>query len=93
MLGGEPADYRWELTDLNYLSVACAAANALAWQLGDQVLVYRADTLSPVDSRGAAVEHRAGVLEHHSTVVRVARLAAMLMHPAAAETSTVAAAS
>lgn len=95
-LGGDPADYQWEMVDLNYLSVACAAANALAWRLGDQVLVYQADTLSPVDSRGDAIAHRAGVLEHHRTVVRTAPLAAMLTHRAAgpaAETSTVAAAS
>ena len=33
----------WELADINYLSVACAAANAVFWGLGDNVLVYRAD--------------------------------------------------
>lgn len=77
-LGGDPGDYGWELADINYLSVACAAANTVIWGLGDHVLVYRADTLAPGDHRGDAVRRRAQVLEHHREVLRAARLAAIL---------------
>lgn len=77
-LGGDPAHYGWELADINHLSVACAAANAIMWGLGGKVLVYRADTLAPGDHRAAAVTTRAQVLKHHRGVVRTARLAALL---------------
>jgi hypothetical protein len=66
------------LVDINHLSVACAAANAIVWGLGDHVLVYRADSLAQGDHRADAVTMRAQVLEHHRTVVRAARLAALL---------------
>lgn len=92
-LGGDPANYGWELADINHLSVACAAANAILWGLGDNVLVYRADTLAPGDHRGDAVTMRSEVLEHHRTVVRAARLAALLTQPAASVSASAAAAS
>ncbi|GEM_PF-1051930 len=84
-LGGDPANYGWELADINHLSVACAAANAIFWGLGDNVLVYRADTLAPGDHRAEAVTMRSEVLEHHRTVVRAARLVALLAHQTTAD--------
>lgn len=85
-LGGDPAAYGWEMADVNHLSVACAAANAITWGLGDHVLVYRADTLAPGDHRGEAITMRAQVLGHHRDVLRAARLAAVLTGPTSAPT-------
>lgn len=83
ILGGNPRDYVWEMSDINHLSVACAAANAVIWGLGVNVLVYRADTLAPGDHRAEALATRAGVLEHHRTTLGAARLAVLLTGSAA----------
>ncbi|MDH6284301.1 N-6 DNA methylase [Prescottella agglutinans] len=93
-LGGDPGDYGWEMGDINHLSVACAAANAITWGLGNHVLVYRADTLAPGDHRAEAIATRTAVIDHHQSVVRAARLAALLTRqPTAAAQTPVAAAS
>lgn len=75
-MGGEPSHYRWFMQEINPISAACAAVNAIIWGLGPNVLVYCGNTLTEPDGAQQAATTRRDVLEHHAGIVRAARLLA-----------------
>lgn len=48
-LGFNPHDFRWYGNDIDSLSAACAAVNAIVWDLGPRCLIGCADSLAPDD--------------------------------------------
>ncbi|WP_280470691.1 N-6 DNA methylase [Nocardia farcinica] len=78
-LGGDPADYRWHVNDLDPLAAACSAVNAITWGLGNHVLVSCADALVDGNCTEREIPVREAALAHHARVVRDAtRLATAL---------------
>ncbi|MER7208524.1 N-6 DNA methylase [Streptosporangium sp. NPDC000239] len=72
-LGGEPADYLWHMVDIDPISAACSAANALVWNLGAEVYVYCGDTLREAGTFEKAARHRAEALRAWCEVVEDGR--------------------
>ncbi|MDJ0386119.1 N-6 DNA methylase [Streptomyces sp. G-G2] len=82
--GHDPAAYRWSMVDVDNIAAACAAVNAIVWQLGIHVTVACDNSLSNPraveDAQAqalAAIEHRDQVLgkaEIISAVRRTQRL-------------------
>ncbi|MBF6333663.1 N-6 DNA methylase [Nocardia transvalensis] len=64
--GGNPADYRWVLGDINPLAAAACAVNAFVWGLGPDVLIYCADSLADPTAPEREAEHRHAVLAHYA---------------------------
>ncbi|MGW0822480.1 N-6 DNA methylase [Streptomyces sp. NPDC002845] len=70
-----PADFRWFGNDIDPLSTACAAVNAIVWDLGPQTAIWCADSLAhSEDGAGVAkaLTERAAVIKHRNDVVEQA---------------------
>jgi hypothetical protein len=78
--GRDPADYLWSMGDIDALSAACCATNAMIWGLGPHVLVFHGNSLAQGDGPRLAAERRASVLDHHAQLVDAARLMAATRH-------------
>ncbi|WP_432034616.1 N-6 DNA methylase [Streptomyces antibioticus] len=67
----DPADYLWFGNDIDRLSTACAAVNAILWNLGPQVAIWCANTFSNSEEDGVtkALAERAAVIKHRNDVV------------------------
>ncbi|TQF05588.1 N-6 DNA methylase [Kitasatospora acidiphila] len=72
--GHDPADYQWSMTDVDPIATACAAVNAILWELGPHVLVWCGDTLAEGDGPQRAARRRARVIEHRDQQISVAKL-------------------
>ncbi|WP_280454203.1 N-6 DNA methylase [Nocardia brasiliensis] len=76
-LGGDPADYRWYCADINSLSAACSAANAMTWGLADNrgtnVLIHCGDTL-----HDDGISHQLAVMREVLALHRLAQRAGTL---------------
>jgi hypothetical protein len=57
--GRDPAAATWTGTDIDPLAIACCAVNAILWDLGPQVALSAADTLTEPDSATTAWKMRA----------------------------------
>jgi len=74
--GRDPADHLWSMGDIDPLSAACCATNAMIWGLGPSVLIFHGNTLAQGDGPRLATQRRAEVLAHHANVVGAARIMA-----------------
>ncbi|MGC9539948.1 N-6 DNA methylase [Streptomyces sp. UG1] len=72
-LGLDPHDFSWFGNDIDPLATACAAVNAILWDLGPKVAIWCGDSLA---DDGTAVDQalaeRAAVIQHRNTVVEQA---------------------
>lgn len=77
-----PHDFRWFGNDIDHLSTACAAVNAILWDLGPQTAIWRADTLADHDNAlvTKALAERKAVIEHRNRIVEEARMRATIHH-------------
>ncbi|MFI6319699.1 N-6 DNA methylase [Nonomuraea sp. NPDC050556] len=57
-LGGDPADYVWHMADIDAIACACAAVNALVWNLGSEVYIFHGDILRYGDHFEQSIERR-----------------------------------
>jgi hypothetical protein len=76
MRGLNPGQFGWSMSELDPIAAACAAVNALVWDLGPNVLVWCGDTLAVGDGPVRAWERRKSVLEHHDRMMSIASMAA-----------------
>ncbi|MFI1735246.1 N-6 DNA methylase [Streptomyces acidicola] len=69
----DPHDFSWFGNDIDPLATACAAVNAIVWDLGPKVAIWCGDSLA---DDGTAVDkaltERAAVIQHRNTVVEQA---------------------
>jgi hypothetical protein len=65
----DPADYGWAINDLDPLAAAGAAANAIVWGLGPNVLVSCGDTLAHGDLPQQAARERVALVEERDQIV------------------------
>ena len=56
---GESADYVWRMADIDPMATACAAVNAMVWNLGREVYIFCGDSLLHGDTFELAAKHRA----------------------------------
>lgn len=68
-LDADPADYVWSLNELEPLSAAGAAVNAIVWGLGPNVVIACGDTLAEGDLYERAVRRRAALIEERDQIV------------------------
>ncbi|KPI15632.1 N-6 DNA methylase [Actinobacteria bacterium OK074] len=72
-LGLNPHDFYWYGNDLDPVAAACAAVNAIVWDLGPKVAIWCGDTLASSDSGlDKALAERAAVIRHRNAVVEQA---------------------
>ncbi|MBC9717784.1 N-6 DNA methylase [Streptomyces sp. TRM66268-LWL] len=72
--GLNPHDVRWFGNDIDRLSTACAAVNAIVWDLGPKVAIWCGNSLaSPDGGLAKALTHRAAVIHHRNSVVEQAQ--------------------
>ncbi|MFK0106478.1 N-6 DNA methylase [Streptomyces sp. NPDC091217] len=71
--GADPADYEWGLNELEPLSAAGAAVNAIVWGLGPNVVIACGDTLAQADLQEQARRERKALFEERDEIL--ARLA------------------
>lgn len=66
-------DFYWYGNDIDPLATACAAVNAIVWDLGPKVAIWCANTFAD-DTAGLdkALAERAAVIKHRNTVVEQA---------------------
>uniref|UniRef100_A0AAU2V717 site-specific DNA-methyltransferase (adenine-specific) n=1 Tax=Streptomyces sp. NBC_00003 TaxID=2903608 RepID=A0AAU2V717_9ACTN len=76
-LGCNPHDYKWFGVDIDPIAAACAATNAIVWDLGPQVVIARGNALSPDMGLDQALEERAEIIRHRNNVVQDARWLAL----------------
>ncbi|MFI1563824.1 N-6 DNA methylase [Streptomyces sp. NPDC020490] len=71
--GLNPHDYTWLGNDIDRLATACAAVNAILWDLGPKTVIWCADTLATKDAGlTEALDQRAAVIKHRNAVVEQA---------------------
>ncbi|MEU3783371.1 hypothetical protein [Streptomyces sp900129855] len=72
--GLNPHDYTWIGNDIDRLSTACAAVNAILWDLGPKSVIWCGDSLATYDAGlTQALAERTAVIEHRNNVVEQAR--------------------
>ncbi|MEV0445918.1 N-6 DNA methylase [Streptomyces spectabilis] len=76
--GGDPADFRWSMVDIDPIAAACAAVNAMVWSLGPHVTVACADALATPNAVEEAMEQARAVFAHRDEVLGRARIFAAL---------------
>jgi hypothetical protein len=68
--GLDPHDYTWLGNDIDRLSTACAAVNAIVWDLGPKTAIWCANSLSTGDAGvEEALARRTAVIKHRNAVV------------------------
>ncbi|WP_435058301.1 N-6 DNA methylase [Streptomyces sp. bgisy060] len=71
--GLNPHDYTWLGNDIDRLATACAAVNAIIWDLGPKTAIWCADTLASEDAGlTEALAERTAVIKHRNAVVEQA---------------------
>ncbi|MEW2303801.1 N-6 DNA methylase [Streptomyces sp. NPDC006655] len=71
--GLNPHDYTWFGNDIDPLATACAAVNAIIWDLGPRTVIWRADSLATDDADlSTALAEREAVIKHRNAVVEQA---------------------
>ncbi|WNM36732.1 N-6 DNA methylase [Streptomyces sp. Li-HN-5-11] len=69
-----PHDYTWFGNDIDPLATACAAVNAIVWDLGPRTVIWCADSLATEDAGlSKALTEREAVINHRNAVVEQAR--------------------
>lgn len=69
-----PHDYAWYGNDIDPLATACAAVNAIVWDLGPKTVIWRGDSLTTDDAGlSEALTERAEIIRHRNAVVEQAR--------------------
>ncbi|MEV0735406.1 N-6 DNA methylase [Streptomyces sp. NPDC050549] len=72
-LGLDPHDFSWFGNDIDPLATACAAVNAIVWDLGPKVAIWCANTFADADGGlDKALAERAAVIRHRNAVVKQA---------------------
>jgi hypothetical protein len=71
-----PHDFGWSMGDIDATAAACAAVNALVWDLGPNVLIDVGNSLAPDAGVERAFEHRKAVMAHHEHVMSLVSMAA-----------------
>lgn len=79
-LGRNPHDYRWFGVDIDPIAAACAATNAIVWDLGPKVVIARGDGLSPDMGLDQALEERAKVIQHRNNEVQDAKWRSLITY-------------
>ncbi|MGI5401975.1 N-6 DNA methylase [Streptomyces sp. CA-135486] len=74
-----PHDYCWIGNDIDRLSAACAAVNAIYWDLGPQTVIWCGDTFEK-NGLTNALAKRTEIIEHRNNVVGNARMIGLLRH-------------
>jgi hypothetical protein len=68
-----PHDYTWFGNDIDRLATACAAVNAIVWDLGPRTVIWCADSLATDDAGlSRALAEREAVIKHRNAVVEQA---------------------
>ncbi|MEU5093692.1 N-6 DNA methylase [Streptomyces sp. NPDC020996] len=71
--GLNPHDYTWFGNDVDPLATACAAVNAIIWDLGPRTVIWCADSLATEDAGlSKALAEREAVIKHRNAVVEQA---------------------
>ncbi|GGL03590.1 N-6 DNA methylase [Streptomyces flaveus] len=69
-----PHDYAWFGNDIDHLATACAAVNAIIWDLGPKTVIWHGDSLATEDAGLAeALKERTAIIRHRNAVVEQAR--------------------
>ncbi|GAA3251448.1 N-6 DNA methylase [Nonomuraea helvata] len=76
MQGMNPHEFGWSLGEIDPIAAACAAVNAVVWDLGGNVLIHVGDTLATGNGPSRAYEHRKAVEAHYEKVMDSATTAA-----------------
>ncbi|WP_369387282.1 N-6 DNA methylase [Streptomyces sp. CG1] len=76
--GLDPADFQWSMCDVDEIAAACAAVNAIIWDLGPRVTVACDDSLANPNAIEDAWKHARAVVEHRDEVVGKARIIAAM---------------
>jgi hypothetical protein len=72
--GLDPHHYTWLGNDIDPLATACAAVNAILWDLGPKSVIWCADSLATEDAGlTKALAEREAVIKHRNAVVEQAR--------------------
>ncbi|MFF3056393.1 N-6 DNA methylase [Streptomyces sp. NPDC057909] len=74
-----PYDYTWIGNDIDRLSAACAAVNAIYWDLGPQVAIWCGNTFE-ANGLTKALAERTAIIEHRNNTVGGARMVALIRH-------------
>ncbi|MGW7237081.1 N-6 DNA methylase [Streptomyces sp. NPDC054804] len=71
--GLNPHDHTWFGNDIDPLATACAAVNAITWDLGPRTVIWCADSLATEDAGlSKALAEREAVIKHRNAVVEQA---------------------
>ncbi|EST27349.1 N-6 DNA methylase [Streptomyces roseochromogenus] len=76
--GLDPADFQWSMCDVDEIAAACAAVNAIIWDLGPRVTVACDDSLANPNAIEDAWKRARAVVEHRDEVVGKARIIAAM---------------
>ncbi|MFC7593575.1 hypothetical protein ACFQYP_65105 [Nonomuraea antimicrobica] len=79
MRGHDPHQFGWSMGEIDPIAAACAAVNAIVWDLGGNVLIHVGDTLAIGNGPSRAYAHRKAVEAHHKELVKDATTAARFM--------------
>ncbi len=74
--GVDPAEFGWQMNDVDPIAAAGCAVNAMLWGLGDDVVVSCGDVLADPGAVERAYEDRRAIREHRDRMVRVGVMAA-----------------
>ena len=74
--GRDPQAYVWAMNDLDPISSACCAVNAVVWDLGRRVLISCTDTLHDGDGTERALAERTAIFARRDELVGHARTVA-----------------
>ncbi|PCG85499.1 hypothetical protein CIB93_14190 [Streptomyces sp. WZ.A104] len=74
--GLDPHDFQWSMVDIDPIAAACAAVNAIVWDLGPRVTVACDNSLANPNAVKDAMREARAVFEHRDSVVGCARIVA-----------------
>ncbi|MEU1015392.1 N-6 DNA methylase [Streptomyces sp. NPDC005898] len=66
--GADPKNFQWSMVDIDPIAAACAAVNAIVWELGPRVTVACADALANPKAVEDAMKEARAVFEHRDEV-------------------------
>ncbi|WP_079052521.1 N-6 DNA methylase [Streptomyces regalis] len=76
--GLDPAQFQWSMCDIDEIAAACAAVNAIIWDLGQRVTVACADSLANPNAVEDAMKHARAVFAHRDEMLGKARILAAI---------------
>ncbi|MEU9777162.1 N-6 DNA methylase [Streptomyces sp. NPDC047968] len=74
--GLNPHHFQWSMVDVDPIAAACAAVNAIVWDLGPRVTVACDDSLANPNAVQDAMREARAVFEHRDSVISCARILA-----------------